>query len=54
MRTVDDIKEIDQLLEEIDELNKQDEEAIARAKIEREKWLEEKRNEEKNQAQPLS
>ena len=44
MRTVEDLEGFSQLLDEIDELNKQDEEAIARAKEERERWLEAKKN----------
>ena len=42
--TVDNISKFDQLVAEIEEYNKQDKEAIARAKAEREKWLEQKKS----------
>jgi hypothetical protein len=37
---VEDITQLEHLLSEIDEYNKREEEAIARSKAEREKWLE--------------
>ena len=48
MPITDDIKTLEQLLDQIDEFNKRDEEAIARAKLEREQWLEEKKNVDQN------
>ena len=38
-------EKIDQLLAEIEEFYRKDREAIARAKVERENWLKEKKNE---------
>ena len=51
MPITDDIKTLEQLLDQIDEFNKRDEEAIARAKLEREQWLEEKKNVDQNKIQ---
>ncbi|MGI9538036.1 MAG: hypothetical protein ACR2PB_13280 [Desulfocapsaceae bacterium] len=47
MNRIDENKLHEHLVAEIEELNKRDREAIARAKLEREKWLEEKRRKEK-------
>lgn len=48
---VDNVNKFDQLLAEIEEFNKQDKKAIARAKVEREKWLKEKKSGKQNKDQ---